>query len=61
MKIALLTLLCVIASNEPDFVSQQKKYPRVRKRLPRKRGITDPKIKRTQPFVGQPEYSYHGV
>ena len=30
MKIALLTLLCVIVSNEPNFVNQQKKYPRVR-------------------------------
>ena len=30
MKIALLTLLCVIVSNEPNFVKQQKKYPRVR-------------------------------
>ena len=60
MKIALLTLLCVIASNEPDFVSQQKKYPRVRNAYHEKEALLTRRL-RTQPFVGQPEYSYHGV
>lgn len=30
MKILLLTILCLFADNEPDFVKQQKRFPRVR-------------------------------
>ena len=45
MKIALLTLLCVIASNEPDFVSQQKKYPRVRNAYHEKEALLTRRLK----------------
>ena len=45
MKIALLTLLCVIASNEQDFVSQQKKYPRVRNAYHEKEALLTRRLK----------------
>ncbi len=57
MKNSLAHLCYVLSPNEPDFVSQQKEMIN---------GYETPTTKKEalltrRFFVGQPEYSYHGV
>lgn len=44
MKITLLTLLCLVISDQPDFVSQQKKFVRVRDAYKTKEALVTRKL-----------------